>query len=118
MFYTATNAHLTRPRRIKNRESTQTTSLSLTLSLASSAAASIITVLKRIIRNRATRAFLAEDGSWTKDLSRAQVFPNMEALVQEAQERALKDVELMLVMGETLSKDYDIIMPLRPPPPA
>jgi len=42
----------------------------------------------------------------------------MEALVQEAQERALKDVELMLVMGETLSKDYDIIMPLRPPPPA
>ena len=75
-------------------------------------------LLKRIIRNRATRAFLAGDGSWTKDLSRALVFPNMEALVQEAEERALKDVELILVMGETLSKDYDIIMPLRPPPPA
>lgn len=73
--------------------------------------------LKRVIRNRATRAFLAEDGSWTKDLSHAQVFPNMETLVQEAQERALKDVELMLIMGETLSKDYDIVMPLRPPPP-
>ena len=74
--------------------------------------------LKRIIRNRATRAFLAGDGTWTKDLGRALAFPNMEALVQEAEERALKDVELLLVMGDTLSKDYDIAMPLRAPPPA
>jgi hypothetical protein len=74
--------------------------------------------LKRVIRSRATRAFLAGDGTWTKDLSRAVAFPNMEAVVQEAQELALKDVELLLVMGETLSKDYDIAMPLRPPPPA
>jgi hypothetical protein len=89
----------------------------LTLSLASFADPVIILALKRVIRNRATRAFLAEDGTWTKDLGQAQEFPNMEALVQEAQRRALKDVELMLVMGETLSKDYDIVMPLRPPPP-
>lgn len=89
----------------------------LTLSLASRAGSIIIAPLKRVIRNRASRAFLAEDGSWTKDLGQAQSFPNMEALVQEAQERALKDVELMLVMGETLSKEYDIVMPLRPPPP-
>lgn len=68
--------------------------------------------MKRFIRSMLTKEFLRADGTWTRDASEAQAFPNMLAVSKTQQSRNLVDVELVLV-GETAGED-DIVLPLAP----
>jgi hypothetical protein len=62
--------------------------------------------MKKLIWNKATKEYLAVDGSWTTDWRRAQVFPTME-MVWRAQPREERDeVELYYQFREEPS-EYD-----------
>lgn len=69
--------------------------------------------VKRIVRNKTTREFLSADGKWVADCRLAQDFRSMELIIWEVQRLMLKDVELVLLMGEQPS-DYDVTLGLFP----
>jgi hypothetical protein len=68
--------------------------------------------MKRIVRDKATRAYLSADGKWASDHQVAQEFPNMNSVWSVIQKQRLTGVELVLVVGESRSDDYDIVLPL------
>jgi hypothetical protein len=65
--------------------------------------------MKKLIRNKATGAFLAEGGDWTTDCRRAQIFPTTEEVRGAVLKHALKDVELYYLFGaEPTAYDFTI----------
>ena len=71
--------------------------------------------MKRLIRSKRNRKFLAPDGSWTKDTSAALAFSDIRAVVKARQEHRLENIELLLLMEDQPSQ-YDIVLPLGPAP--
>ena len=56
-------------------------------------------LMKRIIRNRATREYLSAGGEWVRDFGCARDFEDAESAVLDVQDRHLEDTEFVLVMG-------------------
>jgi hypothetical protein len=67
--------------------------------------------MKRLIRNKSTGKFLKPTGTWSKNISMAMNFPDISAAIEIKQRFDLLNVELVMLMGESLS-DYDVTLPL------
>jgi hypothetical protein len=67
--------------------------------------------MKRLIRNRATKAYLAAAGGWTIDYAAAAIFPDTATLIRQAQEINGAHLEEVLMLGDQPS-DQDVIIPL------
>jgi hypothetical protein len=63
--------------------------------------------MKSIVRNKATRAYLSSEGKWVDDFQLAEDFKNADGAIAAVQKIAARDVELVLVMGQSPS-DYDV----------
>ena len=76
--------------------------------------------VKRVIRNCLTGELLAENGNWTREYSKALVFPDLGAAMSFRDGLGLSDVELLLIIGEKPDPARDIVFPLKnassPPP--
>lgn len=68
--------------------------------------------MKRLLRNKVSRAFLDADGGWVADFRAARSFQDVKSVVEACQEHELSNVELLLVMGTQPSAEYDIALPL------
>ena len=68
--------------------------------------------VKRLIRNKRTKKFLTSKGTWTTDVSVAQDFATMRAVIKAEQQHDLTGVELLLLMENKPSR-YDVALPLR-----
>lgn len=69
--------------------------------------------MKHIVRSKATRAYLSTDGKWVPDCRLARDFRSVELVISEVQRLMLRDVELVLLMGEQPS-EYDVTLGLFP----
>jgi hypothetical protein len=67
--------------------------------------------LKRMIRCKLTRRYLAPKGTWTHDISTALNFENMREAMAVQQSLLLQDVEIFLMVGNAPS-EYDVTLPL------
>ncbi len=74
--------------------------------------------LKRLIRHRRTGEFLAQNASWTREPELALGFPDLSSAMALREKLVLKDVDLVLMVGEKPNRDYDIILPLWDAPAA
>ena len=68
--------------------------------------------MNRIIRKKGTRLYLSSEGGWATDWRQAQGFESMESVLSVMEKQKLTDVELVMVMGENPSEDYDVVLPL------
>ena len=68
--------------------------------------------MNRLLRDKRTGRFLAQDGTWTADHHAALVFPDIKALCAALQHLDVQGLESVLVSGEALSERYDAVMPL------
>lgn len=68
--------------------------------------------MKRVVRNKITRAFLDANGGWADDFESARRFEDVKSVMEACAEHGLTDVELVLVMGSQPSAEYDIDLPL------
>ena len=67
--------------------------------------------MRKVIRHKGTRAFFA-GGDWTADFAAAEKFFDTHVVLKTQQEYKLKNVELVMVMGE-IPAENDIVLPLR-----
>ncbi len=68
--------------------------------------------MKRVIRNRATRAYLTPEGQWG-DFRLAKHFGDVqEAMFTCHRQQLLDAVEMVLVMGQEPNEEFDIALPL------
>ena len=67
-------------------------------------------MLKKVIRNKATRAFFSA-GNWTTDIEAAEKFTDMVSVLQVQKQYQITDAEVVLLMGEQPSM-YDVAIPL------
>jgi hypothetical protein len=67
--------------------------------------------VKKLIRNKHTRAFL-KDGNWAKDCEGATEFQNAEAARRATVAFNLKGVELYYLVGDTPSAEWDLTLHL------
>ena len=68
--------------------------------------------MKRLIRDKRTKRFLTKEGSWTTDVSAAQDFATVRAVIAAKEKFNLTGVELLLLMEEKPSS-YDIVIPIQ-----
>ncbi len=59
-----------------------------------------------------TGAYLKCNGEWSSDVQFAQDFESINAAVVACVARQLRDVELVLIMGKGLSREYDVVLPV------
>jgi hypothetical protein len=64
----------------------------------------------KVIRHNKTHNFFA-DGDWTTDFHAAEKFSDTLSVLKRKQEYKLKNVDVVLVMGDRPSS-YDIALPL------
>ena len=69
-------------------------------------------LMKRVIRSRSTGEFLADNSAWTKELMRALMFPDLASAMAFRDGLGLRNVELVLVVGEEPKSIYDVVLPL------
>lgn len=69
--------------------------------------------LKHTIRSKATRTYLSADGKWVSDCRLAQDFQTPAVAISEVRKLKLRDVELVLLMGQQGS-EYDVVLPMLP----
>ena len=69
-------------------------------------------LMKRVIRSRSTGEFLADNNTWTKELMRALMFPDLASAMAFRAGLGLRNVELVLVVGEEPNSIYDVVLPL------
>jgi hypothetical protein len=62
--------------------------------------------IRKLVRSRATRAFLKAEGDWTTDPGSATVFPSTEAAREVVRKHSITDAELYYQFGEKPSQ-YD-----------
>jgi hypothetical protein len=73
---------------------------------------SMIIVLKRFVRNQATRAYMMGDGGWG-DFRSAQHFPDVQDALLACHRYGITEaVDMVLVMGQSPSDEFDIALPL------
>lgn len=68
--------------------------------------------MKRVIRNKLTRAYLTADGGWTLDFGLAHDFKDVGSALRASKRHQTTELELVLVMGASPSPQYDIELPL------
>jgi acid phosphatase class B len=66
--------------------------------------------LMKVIRHKGTQAFFAT-GGWTADFEAAEKFSDTLSVLKAQQEYRLKNVEVVLVMGDKPSP-YDVVLHL------
>jgi hypothetical protein len=71
----------------------------------------LLSLLKRLIRNKSTGYFLTSAGSWSEDISKALDFPATAAAALEKQRLGLSNVEIVLMMGDGPG-NFDVTLPL------
>ena len=69
--------------------------------------------MKRLVRHRTTRAYLAQNGGWTRDTKQLEHFESIQAILAIKRRFQLRDIEVVLQMGEEPSAEYDIALPIR-----
>ena len=69
-------------------------------------------LVKRMIRNKATHAYLSAEGHWVGDYRLAQDFENTMSVFRAVGGLKVKDLELVLMIGPGPSEAYDITLPL------
>ena len=68
--------------------------------------------MKRLIRNRANRTYLAADGGWG-DFRLAKHFPDAQGALIACREYGVTEaVEMVLTLGETPCDGLDVALPL------
>ena len=68
--------------------------------------------MKRLVRHRTTRAYLDRNGGWTRDMSRQEHFESIQDILVVQRRFQLRDIEVVLQMGDEPSTEYDIALPL------
>ncbi len=72
--------------------------------------------MKRLLRSKTTRAFVAKDGSWTHDIDQAQHFDDAFQAYRTALALSLQDAEVYCAfLEEGASPDCDFVIPLDRP---
>ena len=69
-------------------------------------------LMKRVIRSRSTGEFVADNSAWTKELRGALMFPDLASAMAFRDGLGLRNVELVLVVGEEPNSIYDVVLPL------
>jgi hypothetical protein len=72
-----------------------------------------LSIVKRLIRNRATHRFLRPDGGWSEDWTAARRFEDVSSLIRTALQMRESRLEEVLVFGEAPSQ-LDTVLPLWP----
>ena len=67
--------------------------------------------MKSLIKMEGPMEFFTEDGSWTKDVSKAKVFANVTGVHETAKKLGLKGVEHYVLQREQISS-LDFSFPL------
>jgi hypothetical protein len=67
---------------------------------------------KKLIRSKANRKFLAQDGSWTTFVGTAAAFSSREQAGKVANQLKLEDVELYHLFNEYRTTRFDYTLPL------
>jgi hypothetical protein len=70
--------------------------------------------VQRLIRNRVTGQFLAENGIWTQDYSRAKRFTDVMAVIKTAYQIGPAQPLEQVLMVETRPSHLDLSLPLWP----
>lgn len=70
----------------------------------------ILEIVKRVIRNKATHAYLSVEGNWVADVRCARDFEDTMAAFRAVHSLKVNDVELVLMMGQVPSATYDITL--------
>ncbi len=70
------------------------------------------TVMTKLIRNKASQAFLASDGTWTKDPTRAWHIASSYEAVSARKELKLQNVELYCCCHQEQPSELDFAVPL------
>lgn len=68
--------------------------------------------MRRVIRNKKSRAFLKADGGWAVDFRSAHYFPDTQSAMAACAQHGVTGAELLLIMGPEPCADYDIALPL------
>lgn len=68
--------------------------------------------MRRVIRNKKSRAFLKADGGWAVDFRSAYTFPDIQSAITACARQGVLGAELLLIMGPEPCADYDIALPL------
>lgn len=70
--------------------------------------------MRRLLRDKVSKAYLGEDGTWTVHYSLAKDFSNTGVLVKKAQAFPEMQLEIVLILQDAPS-EYDLVLPLRAP---
>ena len=68
-----------------------------------------VIAVKKLIRNKATRAFLTEDGAWTDDIEKARQFMGAEGASVATKQFNIQNVELYYSFNDPR---WDFTLPL------
>lgn len=74
--------------------------------------------MKRLVRHRTTRAYLDRNGGWTRDGNELEHFESIQAILAVQRRFQLRDIEVVLQMGEEPSAEYDVALPINELPRA
>ena len=68
--------------------------------------------MSRLVRSKVTKEFLAPDGCWTTDPSKAARFADQSLALEAIHKFNVSEVELYYLMGEQLNPEYDFTLSL------
>jgi len=71
----------------------------------------------RLVRHKTTQAYWGNDGEWTCDHASARHFEDIQSVLRFQRQWNLSEIELVLQTGPEPSPEYDIVLPLKDPPP-
>jgi len=71
--------------------------------------------IKRVIRSRITKMYLAESGTWTSKPEEAKDFAGIEMVISALFKYKLQDCDLVLQLHDMPSREYDVVLPLGTP---
>jgi len=69
--------------------------------------------VRKLLRCKTTRAFLAKDGTWTRRISEAQSLSSYEVPTEVRSQRKVGELEIYFSFDETQESEYDFSMPAR-----
>ena len=69
-------------------------------------------IMRKFVRNKATKAFLMADGKWTLDVRLARCFANMFLAHACVHEIHLEDAEIYYAFDRNKTSDYDFAIAL------
>jgi len=73
--------------------------------------------VRKFLRDKVTKAYAGEGGTWTPHLALAREFESTAHLVEVATAYTRSNLEMVLMMGDTPSQ-FDVVLPLSQTPPS